>query len=169
MASPCLPTVLCLATLSLLVAAHASVAPQPTMYEITRRHLAEEGWTPSAEYLETMSRQANKPLPESRGRALDSKGWRMGASVPSLASGPSMSDINITYYRWDSVVAPAVIDWRTTPRITPIFNQYTVGNVAIHAARSFPRRKSRWAVLFLNHAPCNKFAFISFLLALTFF
>ena len=109
---------------ALAVTISAVTSIEPTMFEITMRRLREEGWHPTPEYIDSLNRKADRP--HLHGRQLRSRGWRSGATVPPLASGPSMSDINVTFYRWDSVMPPAAVDWRQTPRITPIFNQFQV-------------------------------------------
>ena len=120
----------CLFLALLAVVISAVTAAQPTMFEITMRKLQEEGWRQTPNYLDWLNRQAERK--HLHGRQLRDRGWRSGATVPPLSSGPSMSDINVTFYRWDSVTPPATVDWRLTPRITPIFNQYQVSPRKFH-------------------------------------
>lgn len=57
-------------------------------------------------------------------RRLQATSLVTGVTAPPLVSGPSMASVNTTYYRWESVSPPAAVDWRTTPAITPIVEQY---------------------------------------------
>ncbi|CAI5534775.1 unnamed protein product [Closterium sp. Naga37s-1] len=52
------------------------------------------------------------------------KGRDVGLTPPALNSGPSMADVNGTFYRWDSVTPKPFIDWRQTRYISPIQRQF---------------------------------------------
>ena len=118
-----------------------------TTYEITMNRLFAEGVEPRRFDLE-IGDVRNDPLISDSfsqryhdGRELVSgRKANMGAIVPSLSSGPSMSDVNGSFYRWDSVVPPAVVDWRLTPRITPIFSQFQVSASSLHRLSGCLRR-----------------------------
>ncbi|GJP49116.1 hypothetical protein CLOM_g8373 [Closterium sp. NIES-68] len=43
--------------------------------------------------------------------------------APGLNSAPSAGDINMTWYRWQSVAHPDEVDWRQTIVMTPVLNQ----------------------------------------------
>ncbi|CAI5953886.1 unnamed protein product [Closterium sp. NIES-65] len=60
-------------------------------------------------------------------RVLLDTGVKLGMSAPPLSSGPSMAVVNMSFYRWESVAAPPVVDWRKTVAITPIQTQFVVG------------------------------------------
>ncbi|CAI5534824.1 unnamed protein product [Closterium sp. Naga37s-1] len=57
-------------------------------------------------------------------RVLVDTGVKLGLSAPPLNSGPSMAVVNMSFYRWESVAPPPVVDWRKTVAITPIQTQY---------------------------------------------
>ncbi|CAI5484275.1 unnamed protein product [Closterium sp. Yama58-4] len=65
------------------------------------------------------------------GRVLVDTGVKLGLSAPPLNSGPSMATVNMSFYRWESVTPPPVVDWRKTVAITPIQTQYVVRNPPI--------------------------------------
>ncbi|GJP43098.1 hypothetical protein CLOM_g2595 [Closterium sp. NIES-68] len=48
----------------------------------------------------------------------------LGLTPPPLNSGPSMADVNGTFFRFESVTASAVVDWRQTMFISPIQRQF---------------------------------------------
>lgn len=119
------------------------IPPRPSMFELTQQQLRRQGWRQEEHPVPLLRDHVEQPhgylragdtscshsrgLGEgSQGRQLQGRGFSFGALMPALGSGPTMSDINSTYYRWDSVQAPAVVDWRLTPRITPIFPQFQV-------------------------------------------
>lgn len=43
--------------------------------------------------------------------------------APELASAPSRGDMNLTWYRWQSVFEPPVVDWTVSPYMTTVLNQ----------------------------------------------
>ncbi|CAI6001165.1 unnamed protein product [Closterium sp. NIES-65] len=59
-----------------------------------------------------------------RRRALDvSPAAPQALQAPGLNSAPSAGDINMTWYRWQSVAQPSEVDWRRTIVMTPVLNQ----------------------------------------------
>ncbi|CAI5523293.1 unnamed protein product [Closterium sp. Naga37s-1] len=114
--------------------AHAST-PQPTQFEISMRktlELPEELRRQHADRILEAARDAEREF-ESGGaggrrgeRVLVDTGVKLGLSAPPLSSGPSMATVNMSFYRWESVAPPPVIDWRRTVAITPIQTQYVV-------------------------------------------
>ncbi|CAI7815404.1 unnamed protein product [Closterium sp. NIES-54] len=57
-------------------------------------------------------------------RILVDTGVKFGLSAPPLNSGPSMATVNMSFYRWESVTPPPVVDWRKTVAMTAIQTQY---------------------------------------------
>ncbi|CAI5956733.1 unnamed protein product [Closterium sp. NIES-65] len=62
----------------------------------------------------------------SRRQLKDAPKKQFGLNPPPLNSGPSMADVNNTFFRFDSVTPNAVVDWRQTMYISPIQRQYLV-------------------------------------------
>ncbi|CAI7747594.1 unnamed protein product [Closterium sp. NIES-54] len=60
----------------------------------------------------------------SRRQLKDAPKKQFGLNPPPLNSGPSMADVNNTFFRFDSVTPNAVVDWRQTMYISPIQRQY---------------------------------------------
>lgn len=62
-----------------------------------------------------------------RGRVLTEDGDGGNATqslqAPGLNSPPSNGDVNMTWYRWQSVSKPQVVDWSATSLATPVWNQ----------------------------------------------
>ncbi|CAI7933657.1 unnamed protein product [Closterium sp. NIES-54] len=113
-------------------AAHASTA-QPTQFEISMRktfELPEEQRQQHADRILEAARDAERKLEGgdagglSDRRVLQNTGVKFGLSAPPLNSGPSMATVNMSFYRWESVTPPPVVDWRKTVAITPIQTQY---------------------------------------------
>ncbi|CAI5475264.1 unnamed protein product [Closterium sp. Yama58-4] len=57
-------------------------------------------------------------------RVLVDTGVKFGLSAPPLSSGPSMAVVNMSFYRWESVAPPLVVDWRKTVAMTAIQTQF---------------------------------------------
>ncbi|CAI5484271.1 unnamed protein product [Closterium sp. Yama58-4] len=57
-------------------------------------------------------------------RVLVDTGVKFGLSAPPLNSGPSMATVNMSFYRWESVTPPPVVDWRKTVAMTAIQTQF---------------------------------------------
>ncbi|CAI5953888.1 unnamed protein product [Closterium sp. NIES-65] len=70
-------------------------------------------------------------------RVLVDTGVKFGLSAPPLNSGPSMATVNMSFYRWESVTPPPVVDWRKTVAMTAIQTQFVPRLVA-----SFPQTPS---------------------------
>ncbi|GJP54059.1 hypothetical protein CLOM_g13175 [Closterium sp. NIES-68] len=69
---------------------------------------------------------------------------KLGLAAPPLSSGPSMAVVNMSFYRWESVAPPPVVDWRTTAAITPIQTQFSCSSCwAIAAVDSI---SMMWAI-----------------------
>ncbi|CAI5997198.1 unnamed protein product [Closterium sp. NIES-65] len=62
----------------------------------------------------------------SRRQLKDAPKKQFGLNPPPLNSGPSMADVNNTFFRFDSVTPNAVVDWRQTMYISPIQRQYQI-------------------------------------------
>ncbi|CAI7909779.1 unnamed protein product [Closterium sp. NIES-53] len=60
----------------------------------------------------------------SRRQLKDAPKKQFGLNPPPLNSGPSMADVNNSFFRFDSVTPNAVVDWRQTMYISPIQRQY---------------------------------------------
>ncbi|CAI5469891.1 unnamed protein product, partial [Closterium sp. Yama58-4] len=43
--------------------------------------------------------------------------------APDLGAPPARGDLNITWFRWQSVSTPTLVDWSITPYMTPMLNQ----------------------------------------------
>ncbi|CAI5998914.1 unnamed protein product [Closterium sp. NIES-64] len=65
---------------------------------------------------------------EGRRRKLATTAKKLGLKPPLLNSGPSMADVNNTFFRWDSVTPNAYVDWRQTMYISPIQRQFQCGS-----------------------------------------
>ncbi|CAI7923561.1 unnamed protein product [Closterium sp. NIES-54] len=74
--------------------------------------------------------------PHSRRRGLKDggRGKQLGLNPPPLNSGPSMADVNGTFFRYDSVVPNATVDWRLTKYISPIQRQFQCASCWVIAA-----------------------------------
>ncbi|CAI7816405.1 unnamed protein product [Closterium sp. NIES-53] len=130
--------------------AHASTA-QPTQFEISMRktlELPEEQRRQHADRILEAAHDAERRELEGGDdggrvgeRILVDTGVKFGLSAPPLNSGPSMATVNMSFYRWESVTPPPVVDWRKTVAMTAIQTQYVV------RMHSRPRR------LLSSHSP----------------
>ncbi|CAI7733039.1 unnamed protein product [Closterium sp. NIES-53] len=113
--------------------AHASTA-QPTQFEISMRktlELPEEQRRQHADRILEAAHDAERRELEGGDdggrvgeRILVDTGVKFGLSAPPLNSGPSMATVNMSFYRWESVTPPPVVDWRKTVAMTAIQTQY---------------------------------------------
>ncbi|CAI5484285.1 unnamed protein product [Closterium sp. Yama58-4] len=78
-------------------------------------------------------------------RVLVDTGVKFGLSAPPLNSGPSMATVNMSFYRWESVVPPSVVDWRKTVAMTAVQTQF-VPRVVASFFNSLPQCSSCWAI-----------------------
>ncbi|CAI7830133.1 unnamed protein product [Closterium sp. NIES-53] len=121
--------------LLLLLAVHASLASleearapveNPSQYEIFLQKAPDIPEDQRRQHEERITEaERGEMVGGRRGeRVLVDTGVKLGLSAPPLSSGPSMAVVNMSFYRWESVAPPPVVDWRKTVAITPIQTQY---------------------------------------------
>ncbi|CAI5983728.1 unnamed protein product [Closterium sp. NIES-65] len=76
-------------------------------------------------------------------RVLVDTGVKFGLSAPPLNSGPSMATVNMSFYRWESVTPPPVVDWRKTVAMTAI---QTHLDSSLPFLKPLPQCSSCWAI-----------------------
>lgn len=115
-----------------------ALGPEPTMFEIVMKrgqpfmgkvHDAFAGNNSHTSEGRSSSVLKSRHPGETKRRSLDSVSTAssvntfFGLNAPKLSSGPSMATINMTFYRWDSVVKSATVDWRLSTHMTDVVSQ----------------------------------------------
>ncbi|CAI5995015.1 unnamed protein product [Closterium sp. NIES-64] len=98
----------------------------PTQYEVFVQQTLAVPEDLKRQHAERILRAERGEMGRSRrgGRVLADTGMKFGLSAPPLSSGPSMAVVNMSFYRWESVAPPPVVDWRKSVAITPIQTQF---------------------------------------------
>ncbi|GJP76439.1 hypothetical protein CLOP_g6887 [Closterium sp. NIES-67] len=80
---------------------------------VKRRILAQPGYMELYEMTD---------LPQRR-RLQGNSGKIQAIQAPDLGAAPARGDLNVSWYRWQSVSQPTLVDWSITPYMTAILNQ----------------------------------------------